>query len=154
MPTNRLIFRLARRSWALVYPLMALMMIVQRLFPNWAMKQFVKQLPEPDRRILERPEVMRVFREDLRRTPRTGARAAAREMALFARPWGFRLEDIKIPVHLWQGDLDRNVPAALAHLHAERIPNSKLHECPGEGHLLVMDRAEEILRVAAGLDPT
>jgi len=30
----------------------------------------------------------------------------------FAKPWGFDLAAIAVPVHVWQGDLDRMVRAA------------------------------------------
>lgn len=153
MPANRLIFRLARRSALLVWPLFAAMVWLQRLAPGFFTRAFARQLPEPDRRALERPEIQEIFRRELVGGSRAAARAAAQEMALFARPWGFRLEEIEVPVQLWQGDLDRNVPAAHARLQAERIPKAELHGCPGEGHMLFLDRADEILRAAAGLGP-
>ena len=66
-----------------------------------------------------------------------------------SHPWGFRLEDIAVPVHVWHGDEDRNVPLAHGRLQAERIPGARLHECPGQGHLLALDRLEEILRTVS-----
>jgi pimeloyl-ACP methyl ester carboxylesterase len=57
------------------------------------------------------------------------------------------LEDITVPVHIWQGDVDRNVPSAHGRLQADRIPGAVLHECPGEGHLLFVDHLPEILAV-------
>lgn len=50
-----------------------------------------------------------------------------------------------MPLHLWQGDADVNVPAAHAERQAATIPGATLHRCPGEGHLLVVPRFEEIL---------
>jgi pimeloyl-ACP methyl ester carboxylesterase len=76
----------------------------------------------------------------------TAGRAAAQDFELFSGDWGFRLEDIRLPVHLWQGSLDRNVPAQHAELLAARIPNATLHRCEGEGHLLFLPRLGEILR--------
>jgi len=38
----------------------------------------------------------------------------------------------------------------LSDFQADRIPGAKLHECPGEAHLLFVPHAEEILRAAAG----
>ena len=45
------------------------------------------------------------FLEEGRRAPRTNARATAQDFALFTRPWGFRLEDIPIPVDVYCGEL-------------------------------------------------
>ncbi len=151
MPMNRLLSRLGRSSPALLRLPMALMGFAQRAFPDRMLELFSRQLPAADQKILrERPEVLEAFLREVRSPSRTSARAAAQDFALFAGPWGFRLEDIRMRVHLWQGGADRNVPAAHARLQADRIPDSKLHECPGEGHLLVADHAREILLEAAG----
>jgi len=76
--------------------------------------------------------------------------AAAQDFNLFATDWGFRLEDITPPVDVWHGDEDRNVPFSHGRLQADRIPGARMHECPGEGHLLVVDHLEEILRTVSG----
>lgn len=75
---------------------------------------------------------------------RTTSRAMAQDFELFSSDWGFELSRIAIPVHLWQGDADANVPPAHAALQHHEIPGSVLHECPGEAHLLVVDHLVEI----------
>jgi len=143
---NRFMTRVARRAPSLARPVFGLSTAVGRRWPERAMSAFRRQLPAPDAEVLARPEVLAAFVEDLRDASRTAARAAVQDFALFARDWGFRLEDIAVPVHVWQGDVDRNVPPAHAKLQARRIPGAVLHECPGEGHMLVIDHMEEILR--------
>jgi pimeloyl-ACP methyl ester carboxylesterase len=150
---NRVMTRVARRIPWVVLPFYALSTAVTRRWPERAMRAFRRQLPEPDAEVLKRPEVFAAFADDLRHASRTAARAAVQDFALFARNWGFRLEDIRIPVHLWQGDQDRNVPPDHARLQAERIPGAVLHECPGEGHMLVLDHVEEILRLVTSAQP-
>jgi len=146
MPMNRAVTHAARRAPAIVRPAFALMATVGRRWPERAMKAFEGQIPPPDADVLRRPDVRAAFLDDLRRASRTSARSAVQDFTLFARDWGFRLEDISVPVHIWQGDVDRNVPPAHARLQAQRIPGAVLHECPGEGHLLVVDHLAEILR--------
>ncbi|HET6795333.1 MAG TPA: hypothetical protein VFH45_12855, partial [Acidimicrobiales bacterium] len=70
--------------------------------------------------------------------------------ALFSRDWGFRLEDIRVPVHFWQGDADINVPAAHAARQAALVPGAVLHEWPGEAHMAALDHMEDILRTVTG----
>lgn len=41
---------------------------------------------------------------------RAGSDGSAWELRLLTRPWGFRLQDIVIPVALWHGDADINSP--------------------------------------------
>jgi pimeloyl-ACP methyl ester carboxylesterase len=55
----------------------------------------------------------------------------------FVKPWGFSVEEISVPVFLWQGDEDLMVPFAHGGWLAERIPGSVAHLIPGEGHISV-----------------
>jgi pimeloyl-ACP methyl ester carboxylesterase len=64
---------------------------------------------------------------------------------LFARAWGFRLEDIEAEVWLWYGEADALIPVHTGRYLAEAIPNSQLTVYPGEGHMLLVTCWEEIL---------
>lgn len=55
----------------------------------------------------------------------------------FVAPWGFALEDLRVPTHLWQGDADLMVPFAHGAWLAERLPGVVAHLEKGEGHLSV-----------------
>jgi len=50
--------------------------------------------------------------------------------------WGFRVEEIEVPVHLFHGEQDKFVPYRFAIYLDEKIPQSSLHSYPGQGHLL------------------
>jgi pimeloyl-ACP methyl ester carboxylesterase len=117
-----------------------------RRWPDAAIRAMSSLLPEPDLRVLERPDVRAAFMHDLLQPSATTAQSTAQDFVLFARDWGFRPQDIGVPVHVWHGDLDKNVPFAQGTFMAERIPGATLHACPGEGHLLAVDHLEEILR--------
>jgi pimeloyl-ACP methyl ester carboxylesterase len=150
MPVNRFLTRLARRSQLFVWPMFALMGLAMRHFGEALFGRMARGLPEPDRRVLARPEVFEMFVDEQRRAPRTAAQAAAQDFALFTRPWGFRLEDIAYPVHVFFGELDVNVPAAHGRMQADRIPNAKAHYFRNEAHLLFFEHVDEILLAAAG----
>ena len=76
-------------------------------------------------------------------------RGLAHHVLLYARDWGFRLEDIEKEVHLWQGEEDVNVPPAMGRYQASRLPHCVAHFIPGEGHYsLPFNRAEEIFEEA------
>jgi pimeloyl-ACP methyl ester carboxylesterase len=64
---------------------------------------------------------------------------------LFASDWEFDFGGISVPVFIWHGTDDRNVPLAHALLMHEAIPNSVLETFDGEGHFYFVDRLEEIL---------
>jgi len=153
MAVNRMNFALARQSQLFALPLMAAMFFFIRHFPERALATMGRGMPEPDRSIFARREIVDVLIKETKYSSPTTARAAAQDFALFARPWGFRLEDIEVPVHVWHGDVDANVPVLHGRSQADRIPNGKLHLCPGEGHWLFIEHAAEILRIASGRVP-
>ncbi len=144
MRLNQILAALARRRSPLVHVAVAVQVAIARRWPNRAVEFLAKQLPAPDVAVLSRPEVRAVFERDAARSSRTTARAAAQDFELFATDWGFDLTATKIPVHIWQGDADRNVPPQHARILHDAIPGSILHELPGEGHLMAFDRLQEI----------
>jgi pimeloyl-ACP methyl ester carboxylesterase len=145
MPMNQRITAVARRAPFALWPLFGLMTAVGKRWPERALEGFTKQLPPPDVAVVARPEVRDALLRDFRHASSTTGQAGAQDFRLFARDWGFSLEDITVPVHVWQGDVDRNVPAAHGRIQADRIPGAVLHEVPGEGHLLFVDHMQDIL---------
>jgi pimeloyl-ACP methyl ester carboxylesterase len=146
VPLNKALVFLARRWPALTTAVFGAELAAGRRWPERMLELAPRTFPAPDVEVLQRPEIRRLYVEDLRRSSSTAARAASQDFALFAKDWGFRLEDISVPVDIWHGDLDQSVPLAQGRIQAERIEGAKVHECQGEGHLLLVDHLEEILR--------
>jgi pimeloyl-ACP methyl ester carboxylesterase len=146
---NRGITFLARQSPLALRPLFWFQELLLRRWPEVALRVARKQFPPADVALFERPDVRAAFFDDARHSSPTTAQAATQDFVLFARDWGFRLEDVAVPCHLWHGDVDRNVPIGHGRFMAERIPGAVLHECPGEGHLLFVNHLEEILKTLA-----
>jgi pimeloyl-ACP methyl ester carboxylesterase len=76
---------------------------------------------------------------------RQGLLGFAWEVRLITRPWGFPLEEIKVPVYLWHGTADDVTSVRMGRLMASRIPNCKATFCEGEAHMLLIPHWEEIL---------
>lgn len=55
----------------------------------------------------------------------------------FTRPWGFELDEIRVPTLLWQGVQDKMVPVAHGRWLAERIPGVEPHISEEDGHLSI-----------------
>ena len=55
----------------------------------------------------------------------------------FVKPWGFDLDDIRVPVLLWQGGQDLMVPVAHGRWLAERVPGVEAHISEPDGHLSI-----------------
>lgn len=144
MRSNQIFAALARRRSRVLRVALKLQVDAGRRWPDRALDLMIKQLPPPDVAVLSRPEVRELFARDFVRSSRTTGAAAVQDFELFATDWGFDLGAIEVPVHIWQGDADRNVPPHHARLLHEAIPGSVLHEFAGEGHLLAFDHLEEI----------
>jgi pimeloyl-ACP methyl ester carboxylesterase len=64
----------------------------------------------------------------------------------FTVPWGFDLTTIRVPVQIWQGELDRLVPWSHGRWLAEQIPGSRFTLAEGHGHFsLGVANRDEIL---------
>jgi pimeloyl-ACP methyl ester carboxylesterase len=94
------------------------------------------------------PELGRRFVASMAESYRQGVTAAMHEARLIARPRPYRLEDIRVPVHVFQGGFDRHVPEAMGEYLAQTIPGAQWHLFPDEGHLsIVWNRFEDCLAV-------
>jgi pimeloyl-ACP methyl ester carboxylesterase len=111
-----------------------------------ALYAYARVSPEADRRLLVRPEFRAMFLDDLLNGSRKQLAAPFADVIVFARHWGFALEEVKIPVHWWHGDKDHIVPFAHGQHVVDRLPDAQLYHLPGESHLAGLGRAEEILQ--------
>ncbi len=68
------------------------------------------------------------------------------EYRAFVGTWGFRLEDIGVPVHVYQGTLDELVPPSWASDIATTIPNAELTTFDGEGHMIAISHRADVVR--------
>ena len=112
-----------------------------------------RMLPDCDFEVVLRPEVRNVLLAEASAFGSATLRASVQDMAIGIREWGFDLQEIGLPIHVWHGDLDRNVPVAHAHHLVETIPEATLHLCPGEGHWTLVDHMRAILTVIAATIP-
>jgi pimeloyl-ACP methyl ester carboxylesterase len=110
-----------------------------------AVKAYAMVSPEGDRRLLERPEFGAMFLDDLLNGSRKQLAAPFADVTVFAKDWGFRLDEVKVPVRWWHGDKDHIVPFAHGQHVVARLPDAELYTLPGESHLGGLGVAEDIL---------
>jgi pimeloyl-ACP methyl ester carboxylesterase len=110
-----------------------------------ALQAYAWVSPEGDRRLLERPEFGAMFLDDLLNGSRKQLAAPFADVAVFAKDWGFRLDQVKVPVRWWHGDKDHIVPFEHGVHVVSRLPDAELYTLPGESHLGGLGRGEEIL---------
>jgi pimeloyl-ACP methyl ester carboxylesterase len=107
---------------------------------------FYKSLPHPDQATLSIPFIADMWIESILEAFRSGTIGPVWDLGLFKQPWGFNPEEIIVPVQLWHGELDRNVPSVIARRLAVRIPKCQAKFYSHEGHFsLGFNHIEEII---------
>jgi pimeloyl-ACP methyl ester carboxylesterase len=114
--------------------------------PGKFFSQYGKELSESDRAALVQADFLDMLGKMSAEAFHAGARGVTRDHVLLTRPWGFSLQDITMPVFLWQGEQDKVVPPSQGRYFAENIPNCQSKFYPNEGHFsLSANCYEEIL---------
>jgi pimeloyl-ACP methyl ester carboxylesterase len=84
--------------------------------------------------------------ESARQAWRSSAAGVMTDAEIYARPWGFSLEEVRVPVRLWHGKKDRTFSFRLAEQIAKRLPNCEFHLVEDAGHYsLPIRHTHEIL---------
>ena len=116
--------------------------------PDQFVSRSKEKFAEPDRLLLDQPEVAKVYVDMLREAFRSGIGGVHHEAALYTRPWQFRLQDIPGEVHLWHGEPDLNVPVSVGRYVADAIPNCHATFLKDEAHIsLPYNHIREILSI-------
>lgn len=113
----------------------------------WAPRARQWMMPRSvDRVVMRRREVREAFAEEVRDALRPGGRAMAQDLVLFSRPWGFAPADAgAVPVLLWHGDHDKIVPVRIGRYFAREIPGCRATFVEDGGHMMIVDRAFDIM---------
>lgn len=120
--------RLLRLLFHIVGPLVSLRGFVR------AAHRFLRMLPEPDEAALRDNAAFDVLFESQRQAWRGSADGVIADAQIYAEPWGFRLEDVDVPVRLWHGKQDRAFSFRIAEETAGRLPNCHARYVDNEGH--------------------
>jgi pimeloyl-ACP methyl ester carboxylesterase len=84
--------------------------------------------------------------ESARQAWRASATGIMTDAEIFATPWGFPVQDIRVPVRLWHGTRDRTFHYSLAEQLAKELPNCELRIVENAGHFsLPIRQMHEIL---------
>jgi pimeloyl-ACP methyl ester carboxylesterase len=106
---------------------------------------------EPDARAIASPAMLEVT-EATRRTVSFGYGCLVDDYGAYLSPWGFDVESLDVPVVIFQGDQDENVPLGHAQWLARHLRHGELRRYPGEGHLsLVFSHRDDIVAATLAL---
>ena len=86
----------------------------------------------------EGPALAEFFAAMTRAAFASGTAGLVDDMLALTRPWGFDLASIDVPVVVWHGELDENVPQSHGRAIAAAVPSSTTRFRPEHGHLSIL----------------
>ena len=104
---------------------------------NWQRLFFsiMKSAVSPaDRRVMENEDFLRIFRAVEAEAFRQGGRGAAHEALIAYQDWGFGIDAVGVPTHIWLGAEDIFVSNAMGRHVQRTIPGVDFHWVSGAGH--------------------
>ena len=129
----RALFHLARPVAAMKVPLRIRPLLLRVLQPC-------------DANVLRDSRSFEACFESARQAWRSSAAGVMADAEIYAEPWGFPLEEVRVPVRLWHGTKDRTFSFRLAEKIAARLPKCELRLVENAGHYsLPIRNAPEIL---------
>ena len=117
------------------------------------LRAVVRSFPPADRSVLAEwgpPDLALAF---VREALRQGTAGCVQDYRIFGDPWGFSLEEIRVPVQIWEGADDRTGPPGYRAFLQRHIAHATVTVVPGEGHLsLLPHQAPAIFAALLGED--
>jgi pimeloyl-ACP methyl ester carboxylesterase len=145
---NQVTWILATRAPVLLHPLLMAMRAGSKSNEERELRQLAARVPPADYAAFREPGRWRAFAESLRESMRQGTRGPAWDLRLYGRDFGFKFDEVRVPITLFHGEQDANVPIALAHRGAAHLPGAKLITYPDDAHLSTLcNHVEEIAEV-------
>ncbi|HUS14301.1 MAG TPA: alpha/beta hydrolase [Chloroflexia bacterium] len=153
MLVNRLGLAAARwgPGWVITRPSALGYRVIQRR-PQLVLRTIAAAMPPADHAVLAKPEVLSISLESMTEAFRGGMGGLATDLAVLARPWGFPLAAIRVPVYLWYGDRDVNIPLHTGRYLARAIPTTRARFYRGQGHELIHAHWGAILQTVLAED--
>lgn len=103
-------------------------------------------LSASDRAVLQREDVRRQFQKSFREALAQGISGWVDDDLAFVKPWGFDLEEIRVPVNVRYGAGDVLVPAGHGAWLAAHVPNATVQVVRDAGHMSTPDESLERVR--------
>ncbi|MCK9187696.1 alpha/beta hydrolase [Acidithiobacillus sp.] len=138
------LFTLVHRAPWLLRALLRLRMGGVRQKPEHFVAQLAAKMNAGDQSLLAAPDVLAKLCDDLREAMRQGTAGMADDFAVLNRPWPFRLEDVRVPVHIWQGAQDQLTSPQVGLAMAAHLPTAELHLLETGSHTLLLTHAAEV----------
>lgn len=132
---NRLVWTLANRAPSLLHLMLKAMGSTSQGKPEEELAKLKKRVPPADYAAFGAPGRIDALNEMMREALKQGARGVVWDMRLYVRELDFRLSSIRMPLKLFHGEQDVNVPISLIRRLVKEMPQAQLVTYENEAHL-------------------
>jgi pimeloyl-ACP methyl ester carboxylesterase len=102
-------------------------------------RRFRQRLPRASRDMeAMTPEFLQVLLSSFREGLRRSAKGTTSDARIYGERWPFSLADISVPVSVWHGTHDAQVPVSIGRHYAKFIPTARAHFPEEEGHVSII----------------
>ena len=133
-----------RKEWILPLTSMADFEVsVSKIAKEWASSDFnqIKKILNIDPDDSSSDERISSFQALMQYSFSQGSSGLRDDSLAFLKPWGFSMDEISMPVQLWVGSQDVNVPPSHSYFMNRMIPNSELLVVEGKNHFTISEPA-------------
>ncbi len=106
--------------------------------------QIKKLLCDSDQRALQKSKTSSILDLDQREVMRQGARGLAQDLANCYRKLDFMLENLEVPVTIWQGKSDHLSMRTDCEFMRSRIPTSRYFRVPNRGYFFFLEGMDSV----------
>lgn len=143
-PSVRLLWSKAPKVPGFFKLQMKLMAWLAKRKPKLYVKMVLKEFSEFDREVYERLKISELIQADRNEAYRQGGIGTWYD-AMIPSAWPIPLNEIKVKVHIWQGEEDASVPPSMGEYMAEKIPNCEATFVKDAGHFWIFEHLPEML---------
>lgn len=144
-PIDRSFSRFVNTSliFRIIYSIMALLVKIQS--GRNLMMNFRSSMCESDLAIIENNDkLVKFLVRDIKESFKQGSKGPALDAILQYRDWGFKISDIRFPIHLYHGTADKFVPFVFSEELNRLLSKSTLKSYPNQGHYSMLSIFDEL----------
>lgn len=142
--------------WNELTPLLVKMLVrVRHRFfpadPADTLKRLEAHLCTADRHSLADRSLFRALAADHEEALSSGYKGIAQDIALCYRKLDYRLQEVTVPVEVWQGETDRLSQRSDCEYMAARMPHARYHRVADRGHFFFMHKMDRVFDELRGV---
>jgi len=131
----------------LISPIMAILTPIIKHNPEFLLNMMSGQVSGKEKTALQESEVLDLLIQATISSFDNGHQGITTDLIIYTSPWGFHVDDIEMPVHLWYSEADTLIPIIIGQYLEQHLKHPKAVYFTDEGHLsIVINQFSSIMK--------